>query len=132
MTVKNIVAEYGYASKVTEKCDVYSFGVVLMELVTGKKPIEAEFGESKDIVNWVSNNLKSKESVMEIVDKKIGEMYREDAVKMLRIAIICTARLPGLRPTMRSVVQMIEDAEPCRLMGIVISKESDVKVKEIS
>ncbi|AEE28523.1 Leucine-rich receptor-like protein kinase family protein [Arabidopsis thaliana] len=125
-------AEYGYASKVTEKCDVYSFGVVLMELVTGKKPIEAEFGESKDIVNWVSNNLKSKESVMEIVDKKIGEMYREDAVKMLRIAIICTARLPGLRPTMRSVVQMIEDAEPCRLMGIVISKESDVKVKEIS
>nr|BAD94161.1 leucine-rich repeat receptor-like kinase At1g09970 [Arabidopsis thaliana] len=69
---------------------------------------------------------------MEIVDKKIGEMYREDAVKMLRIAIICTARLPGLRPTMRSVVQMIEDAEPCRLMGIVISKESDVKVKEIS
>ncbi|KAL9855928.1 putative receptor-like protein kinase 7 RLK-Pelle-LRR-XI-1 family [Arabidopsis thaliana] len=114
-----IAPEYGYASKVTEKCD-------------GKKPIEAEFGESKDIVNWVSNNLKSKESVMEIVDKKIGEMYREDAVKMLRIAIICTARLPGLRPTMRSVVQMIEDAEPCRLMGIVISKESDVKVKEIS
>nr|VDC65341.1 unnamed protein product [Brassica rapa] len=124
-----IVAEYGYASKVSEKCDVYSFGVVLMELVTGKKPIEAEFGESKDIVNWVSNNLKSKESVMEIVDKKIGEMYREDAIKMLRVAILCTARQPGVRPTMRSVVQMIEDAEPCRLMGIVISKESDVKSK---
>ncbi|ESQ35860.1 hypothetical protein EUTSA_v10006696mg [Eutrema salsugineum] len=127
-----IAPEYGYSSKVNEKCDVYSFGVVLMELVTGKKPIEAEFGESKDIVNWVSNNLKSKESVMEIVDKKIGEMYREDAVKILRVAILCTARLPGQRPTMRSVVQMIEDAEPCRLMGIVISKESDVKIKEIS
>ncbi|KAF3497023.1 hypothetical protein DY000_02057981 [Brassica cretica] len=127
-----IAPEYGYSSKVNEKCDVYSFGVVLMELVTGKKPIEAEFGESKDIVNWVSNNLKSKESVMEIVDKKIGEMYREDAIKLLRVAILCTARQPGLRPTMRSVVHMIEDAEPCRLMGIVISKESDVKIKEIS
>lgn len=127
-----IAPEYGYSSKVNEKCDVYSFGVVLMELVTGKKPIEAEFGESKDIVDWVSNNLKSKESVMEIVDKKIGEMYREDAIKLLRVAILCTARQPGLRPTMRSVVHMIEDAEPCRLMGIVISKESDVKIKEIS
>ncbi|KAH0913410.1 hypothetical protein HID58_036731 [Brassica napus] len=127
-----IAPEYGYSSKVNEKCDVYSFGVVLIELVTGKKPIEAEFGESKDIVNWVSNNLKSKESVMEIVDKKIGEMYREDAIKLLRVAILCTARQPGLRPTMRSVVHMIEDAEPCRLMGIVISKESDVKIKEIS
>ncbi|XP_013605014.1 PREDICTED: receptor-like protein kinase HAIKU2 [Brassica oleracea var. oleracea] len=115
--------EYGYSSKVNEKCDVYSFGVVLIELVTGRKPIEAEFGESKDILNWVSNNLNSKESVMEIVDKNIGEMYREDAVKMLRVAILCTARQPGRRPTMRSVVQMIEDAEPCRLMGIVISKE---------
>ncbi|KAJ4895542.1 Leucine-rich receptor-like protein kinase family protein [Raphanus sativus] len=124
-----IAPEYGYSSKVNEKCDVYSFGVVLMELVTGKKPIEAEYGESKDIVNWVSNNLKSKESVMEIVDKKIGEMYREDAIKILRVAILCTARQPGLRPTMRSVVHMIEDAEPCRLMGIVISKESDVKIK---
>ena len=118
-----LVAEYGYSSKVNEKCDVYSFGVVLIELVTGRKPIEAEFGESKDILNWVSNNLNSKESVMEIVDKNIGEMYREDAVKMLRVAILCTARQPGRRPTMRSVVQMIEDAEPCRLMGIVISKE---------
>ncbi|CAH8383994.1 unnamed protein product [Eruca vesicaria subsp. sativa] len=127
-----IAPEYGYSSKVNEKCDVYSFGVVLMELVTGKKPIEAEFGESKDIVDWVSNNLKSKESVMDIVDKKIGEMYREDAIKLLRVAILCTARQPGLRPTMRSVVHMIEDAEPCRLMGIVISKESDVKIKEIS
>ncbi|KAJ0250636.1 Receptor-like protein kinase 7 [Hirschfeldia incana] len=124
-----IAPEYGYSSKVNEKCDVYSFGVVLMELVTGKKPIEAEYGESKDIVNWVSNNLKSKESVMEIVDKKLGEMYREDAIKLLRVAILCTARQPGLRPTMRSVVHMIEDAEPCRLMGIVISKESDVKIK---
>ncbi|CDY53829.1 BnaA09g57210D [Brassica napus] len=127
-----IAPEYGYSSKVNEKCDVYSFGVVLIELVTGKKPIEAEFGESKDIVHWVSNKLKSKESVMEIVDKKIGEMYREDAIKLLRVAILCTARQPGLRPTMRSVVHMIEDAEPCRLMGIVISKESDVKIKEIS
>ncbi|CAH8357832.1 unnamed protein product [Eruca vesicaria subsp. sativa] len=118
-----IAPEYGYTSKVNEKCDVYSFGVVLMELVTGKKPIEAEFGESKDIVNWVSNHLNSKESVMEVVDKNIGEMYREDAVKMLRVAILCTAKQPGRRPTMRSVVHMIEDAEPCRLMGIVISKE---------
>jgi len=57
---------------VNEKCDVYSFGVVLMELVTGRKPIEAEFGERKDIVNWVSKTLNRKESVLEVVDKNIG------------------------------------------------------------
>lgn len=122
-----VVAEYGYTYKVNEKSDVYSFGVVLMELVTGKRPIEAEYGENKDIVSWVCSKLQSKESVMRMVDSRIPEMYKEEAVKVLRIAILCTARLPALRPTMRSVVQMLEHAEPCKLVGIVITKDDTQK-----
>ena len=63
-------SEYGYTYKVSEKSDVYSFGVVLLELVTGKRPIEAEFGENKDIVSWVYGKLKSRESVFGLVDKE--------------------------------------------------------------
>ena len=123
--------EYGYTYKVSEKSDVYSFGVVLMELVTGKRPIEPEYGENKDIVNWVSSKLKTKESVLSIVDSTIPEGHREEAIKILRIAILCTARLPALRPTMRSVVQMLEAAEPCTLVGIIISKDGGSKKEEI-
>ncbi|KAL7175783.1 hypothetical protein ACSBR2_029385 [Camellia fascicularis] len=123
-----IAPEYGYTYKVNEKSDVYSFGVVLIELVTGKRPIEPEFGDNKDIVNWVSSKLKSKESVLSIVDARIPEAYREEAIKVLKIAILCTARLPALRPTMRTVVHMLEEAEPCKLDGIVIgSKREEVK-----
>ncbi|KDP41542.1 hypothetical protein JCGZ_15949 [Jatropha curcas] len=125
-----IAPEYGYTYKVNEKSDVYSFGVVLMELVSGKKPIEAEYGENKDIVDWVSSNLKSRESVFSIVDSRIPQVFKEDAVKVLRIAILCTSRVPSLRPTMRSVVQMLEQAEPCKLVGIVISKDGANKKKE--
>lgn len=113
-----------------EKSDVYSFGVVLMELVTGKRPIEPEFGENKDIVSWVSSNLKSKESVMSTVDMSIPEPIKEEAIKVLKIAILCTTRLPDLRPSMRSVVQMLEDADPCKLEGIVVSKDDSVKKAE--
>ncbi|OAY23126.1 receptor-like protein kinase 7 [Manihot esculenta] len=120
-----IAPEYGYTYKVNEKSDVYSFGVVLMELVSGKRPIEPEYGENKDIVDWVSSNLKSKEKLFSIVDSRIPEVFKEDAVKVLRIAILCTARVPSLRPTMRSVVQMLEEAEPCKLVGIVISKDKE-------
>ncbi|XP_065880490.1 receptor-like protein kinase 7 [Euphorbia lathyris] len=126
-----IAPEYGYTNKVNEKSDVYSFGVVLMELVSGKRPMEAEFGENKDIVDWVGSNLKCKEKVFSIMDSRIPKVFKEDVVKVLRIAIMCTARFPSQRPTMRSVVQMLEDAKPCKLMSIVICKEGAVNQKEM-
>ncbi|PHT84425.1 Receptor-like protein kinase HAIKU2 [Capsicum annuum] len=118
-----IAPEYGYTRKVNEKSDVYSFGVVLMELISGKRPIEPEYGENGNIVTWVSSKLQSKESLLSIVDSSIPEVFKEDAIKVLRIAIVCTARLPTLRPTMRNVVKMLEDAEPCGLVGIIVSKD---------
>ncbi|KAK8692428.1 hypothetical protein V6N13_075887 [Hibiscus sabdariffa] len=125
-----IAPEYGYTYKVNEKSDVYSFGVVLMELVSGKRPIEPEFGDNKDIVSWICSKIKNKESVLSIVDPRIPVAFKEDAVKVLKIAILCTTKLPALRPTMRTVVQMLEDAEPCKLVGIVINKDGEVKKKE--
>jgi serine/threonine protein kinase len=40
--------EYAYTLNVGEKSDIYSFGVVLLELVTGKRPVESTFGEMGD------------------------------------------------------------------------------------
>lgn len=114
-----------------EKSDVYSFGVVLMELVTGKKPIEPNFGESKDIVNWISSKLNTENSFLGLVDATIPEAQREEAVKVLRIALICTERMPSLRPTMRSVVQMLEAAEPCNLGEVVVSMSRESSTEEI-
>ncbi|KAH6785040.1 hypothetical protein C2S51_037495 [Perilla frutescens var. frutescens] len=116
-----IAPEYAYTNKVNEKSDVYSFGVVLMELVTGKRPMEPEFGDNKDIVDWVCGKLKTKESVLSLVDSTIPEIYRENSIKVLKVAILCTARLPTLRPTMRSVVHMLEEARPaCQLLSIYV------------
>jgi serine/threonine protein kinase len=124
-------AEYGYTYKVNEKSDVYSFGVVLMELVSGKRPIEPEYGDNKDIVNWVCSKVKERESILSVVDSRIPEAFKEDAVKVLKIAILCTAALPALRPTMRTVVQMLEEVAPYKLVEIVIAKYGDSKKKEV-
>ena len=92
-----------------------------MELVTGKRPMEPEFGDNKDIVDWVCGKLKTKESVLSLVDSTIPEIYRENSIKVLKVAILCTARLPTLRPTMRSVVHMLEEARPaCQLLSIYV------------
>ncbi|CAO2835898.1 unnamed protein product [Amaranthus hypochondriacus] len=111
-----IAPEYGYTLKVNEKSDIYSFGVVLLELVTGKKAIEPEFGDN-DIVSWVSSKLTNTNHIIQsIIDPTILESHKEKMVKMLRIAILCTSKLPERRPTMRSVVQMLEEIEPYKLV----------------
>lgn len=122
-TLGYMAPEYAYTCKVTEKSDVYSFGVVLLELVVGKRPIEPEFGENKDIVYWVRTKISNKESLLDLVDSTISEALKEDAIKVMRIAVHCTSKLPSLRPSMRMVVQMLEGAEPCKLANITVNKE---------
>ncbi|XXG63864.1 hypothetical protein AAC387_Pa05g1961 [Persea americana] len=46
---KHIDQEYAYTLRVNEKSDTYSFGVVILELVTGKRLVDPEYGE-KDLV----------------------------------------------------------------------------------
>ncbi|KAJ6843962.1 receptor-like protein kinase HAIKU2 [Iris pallida] len=106
-----IAPEYAYTSKVNEKSDVYSFGVVLLELVTGRRPIEEEHGENEDLVCWVTRRTTSRESVTAMVDPSIrADSAIEEALRVLKVGVLCTARLPALRPSMRTVVHMLEDA----------------------
>ncbi|KAG4205872.1 hypothetical protein ERO13_A04G127912v2 [Gossypium hirsutum] len=115
-----IAPEYAYTCNINEKCDVYSFGVVLMELVTRKRPLEPEFGENKDIVHWIYNKLENNEILDEVVDMNMTDALKEDVVKVLRIAVHCTAKIPVLRPSIRTVVQMLEEADPSKLTDIIV------------
>ncbi|KAJ0826112.1 putative protein kinase RLK-Pelle-LRR-XI-1 family [Helianthus annuus] len=111
-----IAPELAYTLKVTEKSDVYSFGVVLLELVTGKRAIEEEYGEGKDIVYWALSNLNNSENILKLLDPKLisdeTNDLADDMKRVLKIALLCTTKLPNLRPSMREVVKMLTDAEP--------------------
>ena len=49
-----LAPEYFMFGKVSEKTDVFSFGVVLLELVTGRKPINNECAKGEEnLVVWV-------------------------------------------------------------------------------
>ncbi|GLT65205.1 hypothetical protein SLA2020_376490 [Shorea laevis] len=116
--------EYSFSNKATTRCDVYSFGVVLLELITGKKPIEAEFGENKNIVYWVSTKVDTPGGVLQVLDKRLSDSFRDEIIGVLRIAIRCTYEKPTQRPNMNEVVQLLLEAHPCRLNSSKLSSKT--------
>ncbi|KAL5576676.1 hypothetical protein UlMin_018375 [Ulmus minor] len=102
-----IAPEYAYTLRVNEKSDIYSFGVVILELVTGRLPIDPEFGE-KDLVKWACTTLDQK-GVDHVLDSKLDSCFKEEVCKVLNIGLLCTSPLPINRPSMRRVVKMLQE-----------------------
>ncbi|KAF3323128.1 leucine-rich repeat receptor-like protein kinase PXL2 [Carex littledalei] len=128
-----IAPEYGYTLKVDQKSDIYSFGVVLMELLTGKRPIEPEFGEGQDIVGWIREKIRSNQGVEQVLDPNAGgqcKHVQEEMLLVLRIAVLCTAKLPRDRPSMRDVLTMLGEAKPRRKSGSSGSPTENVVDKD--
>jgi len=107
-----IAPEYAYTLKVNEKSDIYSFGVVILELVTGRRPVDTEFGENKDLVKWVCNIIEKKNGLQEVLDPKLACCFKEEMVMVLKVGLLCTSSLPINRPSMRRVVDMLQEANP--------------------
>ncbi|GJX37545.1 leucine-rich repeat receptor-like protein kinase TDR [Tanacetum coccineum] len=112
-----IAPEYAYTLQVDEKSDIYSYGVLLMELISGKRSVDSEFGEGNSIVDWVRSRMKRKEGTNNVLDENAGgscSSVREEMMCALKIAMLCTSRNPADRPSMRDVVSMLLEAEPKR------------------
>lgn len=88
-----------------------------MELLSGKRSVDPEFGDGNSIVEWVRSKVKNKDGAVDILDKNAGAScgsVREEMMQLLRIALLCTGRNPADRPTMRDVVLMLQEARPKR------------------
>lgn len=100
--------------KVTEKCDIYSYGVVLLELLTGRTPVQS-IDEGGDLVTWVRSFILNHSLSSGVLDARLNlqEEAEEAAatvshmITVLKIALMCTSMSPFDRPTMREVVSML-------------------------
>ncbi|PNX93695.1 LRR receptor-like kinase resistance protein, partial [Trifolium pratense] len=103
-----IAPEYGYMMKITEKSDVYSYGIVVLEVLTGKQPIDPTIPDGLHIVDWV----RQKRGGVEVLDENLRarpESEIEEMLQTLGVALLCVTSSPDDRPTMKDVVAMMKE-----------------------
>ncbi|KAK2422679.1 putative leucine-rich repeat receptor serine/threonine-protein kinase [Trifolium repens] len=101
--------EYAMHGYLTDKADVYSFGIVALEIVSGRSNT---FYRTKEeafyLLDW-AHMLKERGDLMELVDSRLGSDFKKKEVMvMIDVALLCTNVTSNLRPSMSSVVSMLE------------------------
>jgi len=101
--------EYAMTGQLNAKSDVYSFGVVLLELLTGRKPVDHTLPRGQQsLVTWATPKL-SEDKVKQCVDPRLNGDYPAKAVaKMAAVAALCVQYESDFRPNMSIVVKALQ------------------------
>ncbi|XP_031120723.1 probable LRR receptor-like serine/threonine-protein kinase At1g07650 [Ipomoea triloba] len=121
-TIGYTAPEYALWGYLTFKADVYSFGVVALEIVAGKNNMKFRPDENYVcLLDWALV-LQEKGNLMELIDSRLGSDFdKEQALRMLEVALLCTNHSPALRPSMSTVVSMLEGN------GDILEYKSDIR-----
>jgi serine/threonine protein kinase len=122
-------------TKITTKSDVYSFGVVLLEMITGRRPLDPSFGEGQSVVQWVRDHLCRKREPMEIIDARLQgrpDTQVQEMLQALGIALLCASPRPEDRPMMKDVAALLrgiqhDDSIEARKAGGAEAEAAGVK-----
>ncbi|KAK7272552.1 hypothetical protein RJT34_29216 [Clitoria ternatea] len=108
-TLGYIPPEYSQTLTATFRGDVYSFGVVLLELLTGRRPVEVIKGKNcRNLVSWVFQ-MKSEKKEQEIFDPAIWQKdHEKQLMEVLAIACKCLDQDPRQRPSIEAVVSWLD------------------------
>ncbi|XP_042440741.1 probable receptor-like serine/threonine-protein kinase At5g57670 [Zingiber officinale] len=117
-----LAPEYFMHGIIDEKTDVFAFGVFLLELISGRKPVD---GFHKSLLSWARPFLNEGKIEM-LVDPRLGDNY--DIGQLRRIcfpASLCIRATATLRPSMTEVLEMLVGGEISQDRWKVPEEEED-------
>ncbi|KAL8267212.1 hypothetical protein R6Q59_004556 [Mikania micrantha] len=112
-----IVGTYGYMApeyvlhgQFSVKSDVFSFGVLILEMITGQKNQCFQNGESSDYLLGFSWECWQNGTTTNIIDPtlKTRSGSLSDIIRSIQIGLLCVQENANDRPTMSSVVLMLD------------------------
>ncbi|KAI3743582.1 hypothetical protein L1987_61292 [Smallanthus sonchifolius] len=95
---------------ITESCDMFGFGLILIELLTGKTPVDAEIGLHENLVEWARYCYSDchLEAWVDPILQVHALKNSNQIVEIMHLALQCTAHDIAERPYAREVVKRLE------------------------
>ncbi|PUZ43060.1 hypothetical protein GQ55_9G631900 [Panicum hallii var. hallii] len=92
----------------SDKSDVFSFGVVLLEIVTGKKPVDSPGMATAVVLHDYVREILEYGTASDCFDRNLRGFVEAELVQVLKLGLVCTSNTPSSRPSMAEVVQFLE------------------------
>ncbi|KAK6258366.1 hypothetical protein SCA6_012840 [Theobroma cacao] len=107
-----LAPEYASSGKLTEKSDVFSFGVMLLELITGKRPVDPTNAMEDSLVDWARPLLAralEDGNHDELADPRLELNYNHHEMqRMVACAAASIRHSAKKRPKMSQIVRALE------------------------
>lgn len=97
---------------ITQKSDIYSYGVVLLEVLTGRHPLDPSLPGGAHLVQWVREHLANKHDPTNLLDSRLRgqtDSQMQEMTQALAISVLCVSPRPNDRPTMKDVVALLKE-----------------------
>ncbi|XP_068653771.1 proline-rich receptor-like protein kinase PERK4 [Aristolochia californica] len=107
-----LAPEYASSGKLTEKSDVFSFGVMLLELITGRRPVDTTNVMEDSLVEWARPLLQEAlngGNHDELIDPRLENNYNpNEMIRMIACASATVRHSAKRRPKMSQIVRALE------------------------
>ncbi|XP_078182245.1 putative serine/threonine-protein kinase At1g01540 [Carex rostrata] len=104
-----VAPEYASTGMLNERSDVYSFGILIMEIISGRSPVDYSRPPGEvNLVEWLKIMVTNR-NYEGVLDPKLPEKPSNRALKkILLVALRCVDPDSHKRPKMGHVVHMLE------------------------
>ncbi|OMP01979.1 hypothetical protein COLO4_11440 [Corchorus olitorius] len=108
-----VAPEYASTGMLNERSDVYSFGILIMEILSGRNPVDySRPPDEVNLIEWLKKMVANR-NPEGVLDPKLPEKPTSRALKRaLLVALRCVDSNAQKRPKLGHIVHMLEAEDP--------------------